>query len=322
MRRPDPLPRAVDLLTLAALLMLVTTAAPISSSSAAYSRLSRDLSGAAAHARINENAANKLMNEVGEVTHPLVVLVTVSTADLDFFRNWLYYYRRTAVGLYIVIAEDKSVYDILYNDPSLNLKGRVVNADLSSQGARHGNMRDSWSTLDVQKSSNTLDKHRPVFVKILLELGYDVLYTDVDLVWLQDPLQYLDDRDVHIYVQSDPGSKSESSGRMACSGFMMLRNTTLTIQLINRWIDANLNGPGDTSSHETFSRLMLDMHHNHPHGFAHLPWDLFPSADHFFDPAWRKQQTRDPVVIHHAFRDGRAAKKALFKQHGLWHPVK
>ena len=62
-------------------------------------------------------------------TRPLVILITVSHGYLDFFRNWLHYFRKVGLGMFIVIAEDQAAYDILANDHRLNLKGRVLLAD-------------------------------------------------------------------------------------------------------------------------------------------------------------------------------------------------
>ena len=108
---------------------------------------------------------------------------------------------------------------------------------------------------------------------------------------------------------------------MACSGFVMLRNTQLTRELIDRWLYAMVNYPGKTNNQSSFSHFVHGMYYSYPLGVVYLPFDLFPNGALFFDSEWRSKQTRAPVIMHNNFIVGHDVKKARFEQHGLWNPV-
>jgi rhamnogalacturonan II specific xylosyltransferase len=51
----------------------------------------------------------------------------------------------------------------------------------------------------VNQGFFNLTSRRPRYLLEILELGYSVLYNDVDMVWLADPFSYFkDERDVYI----------------------------------------------------------------------------------------------------------------------------
>ena len=72
---------------------------------------------------------NRPVETIPPSTRPLVILVTVSNGYLDFFRNWLFYFRKLGLDKFIVIAEDQLAYNNLTNDHRLDLKGRLLLAD-------------------------------------------------------------------------------------------------------------------------------------------------------------------------------------------------
>ncbi len=125
--------------------------------------------------------------------------------------------RLVGVERYLVIAEDSRSYDVLSKDLFLGLRGKLLLADrINSSG---NPLRESAETfeyhskefethsfpathLKIQHARGTpagihCDASRGflfcVFVSIHLKAGLDVLYCDVDTVWLQNPLSFLTD---------------------------------------------------------------------------------------------------------------------------------
>ncbi|GER46372.1 UDP-D-xylose:L-fucose alpha-1,3-D-xylosyltransferase 1 [Striga asiatica] len=89
---------------------------------------------------------------------------------------------------------------------------------------------------------------RPRHLLQILELGYNVMYNDVDMVWLADPFPYLEGKhDVYFtddmaYVKPldhshdlpPPGKKGRT---YICSCMIYLRPTSGAKLLMNKWIE-------------------------------------------------------------------------------------
>ena len=176
------MPCSAHVLASMAMLLALATALPVNHTRVAMPTTLADLPDAAAHAHIS-----RVLDDGS--SHKLIILVTVNTGYLDFFRNWLHYYRRLGLGMYLVIAEDRAAFQTLYDDPDMNLKGRVLYAGDDERVRDIGNISDPETAFNFRTAgfSATVNR-RPVYMQSILHLGYDVLYSDVDTIWLQDPL--------------------------------------------------------------------------------------------------------------------------------------
>ena len=254
----------------------------------------------------------------------LVILLTVNTGYLDFFRNWLHYFRRLGLGLFVVIAEDENAYDVLYHDATLNMKGRVVSAVNDPLVSKFGNISNPQQSFDFRTPGfSMMVNRRPVYLKMLLELGYDVLYTDVDMVWLQDPLPHIYSyTKASIVIQSDPSKEQEQPSNMACTGFMFFKSEAFAIDMMNKWIGAlSRQKPGAITNQGSFSDMLRVSWPSRRSMIAYLPFVTFPNGALYFNATWRDKQTESPVIIHNNFISGHDNKKKRFEALGLWHPV-
>ncbi|KAJ1704668.1 hypothetical protein LUZ63_004447 [Rhynchospora breviuscula] len=95
----------------------------------------------------------------------------------------------------------------------------------------------------------------------ILELGYNFLFTDVDIVWMRNPLK-------HITVYADLTASSDEFlgnpddiNNYPNTGLIYVKSTQKTIEMMNYWIDARNRYP---PNHEQtiFNFIKADLAHN------------------------------------------------------------
>ena len=309
------MPCSAHFLASMAMLLALATALPVNHTRVAMPTTLADLPDAAAHAHIS-----RVLDDGS--SHKLIILVTVNTGYLDFFRNWLHYYRKLGLGMYLVIAEDRAAFQTLYDDPDMNLKGRVLYAGDDERVRDIGNISDPETAYSFGMSEfNVLVQRRPTYFSLLLNLGYDVLYSDVDTIWLQDPLPYMTNHTFTIHVQSDSASEREKPSSMACTGFIMLTSTPQVRELVFLWNKVLSVRRGTITNQLTFSSLLTVTISQGKLKAFFLPYTLFPNGALYFDKQWRERLQAAPVLVHNNWIMGHDEKRERFQELGLWHPV-
>ena len=183
-----------------------------------------DLAEAAELARID-----RVMDD-GTI-RPTVILITINAGYLPFFQNWLLYFMDLGFGAkFLVMCEDQHVFDFLYSDNDFNFKGLVLDA------TDEGRLATAYKAVPYNSFEyNVLVSRRPDYILALMEIGYDVLYTDVDTVLFSDPFPYFRDPTVDLFIQSDPGFHGDDPRTKLCTGFMLAKNSPLTTKLMVSW---------------------------------------------------------------------------------------
>lgn len=238
-----------------------------------------------------------------------VVMVTVSSGYVDFFKNWRYSAERVGINKYLVIAEDESVYNELSKDnlPALVMSPTPVEDSEQAQGLRY-----------KSATYNALVGNRPRYIRVLLELGIDVLYGDIDAVWNDNPLPDLVGN-YDIWIQADADSPSDYPFHMLCTGFMFIKSKPQTQQLIFDWEYELSIQEKKTVNQEIFNKLARRAMHRSSIKIKPLDYARFPSgALMYFYPNWMRQQKVVPAVIHNNFMVGAKKKRDKFITIGKW----
>ncbi|XP_060603234.1 uncharacterized protein LOC132756235 [Ruditapes philippinarum] len=186
--------------------------------------------------------------------------MTVNDGYFDFFQNWIHFYNKLQLNFpLIVIAEDDDVF----------LKLHQLNAQSVFTLVR--SWRNSLRSAVVygSKEFNELASGRPTYILTYLETGTNILYTDTDSVWLQDPFPYFQGP-FDMWMQVDgPGN--------LCTGLMAIKSNNESIKLMRLW-EAALKKRLDidqTVFNQVFTNSTI---HLKP-----LDRNLFPSGNLYFD---------------------------------------
>ena len=228
-----------------------------------------------------------------------VVLMTVNNAYLSFFQNWFWNFERLHLRVpVIVIAEDDACFEMLkalYKDKRLI---KVV---------RNENDGTDPLIFDRSPAFNRLLRERHSHILQQLNLGKDVVFCDVDSVWLQNPFPYFSG-DFDIWAQFD--------GCQIREGFMAIKSNNQTIDFISEWkyylVVRHINGDAEDDI-----RVVSENPHEWELRLKTLASDRFPTGDEYLNDFDDEQRSNVVVVHSNHIQDYEGKMEALKKFH-LW----
>eukprot|EP00898_Chlorokybus_atmophyticus_P005665 jgi/Chlat1/609/Chrsp103S01035 len=275
-----------------------------------------------------------------------VVLLSANMAYTDFLFNWVCCVRRLHERIkFMVLTQDRQLYKHLRRTTSL----------ISVDGTLLGiNSTSSFSNLD------TPNFIRITFMKLkavqsLLELGYDVLFTDADICWLEDPFQYIQP-DIAFQFSTDFVWKrntkvvdhhAQYGSFIANTGFYFMKavpqtaaflehvqlnccsagNDQLVLNIaLKHWLDSKLAvqiplNSGNASTYIT----MQGLQRSNALSVQYLDPVSFPSGfDFFYEGKMQltrlmRESNKSVAAVHVTWTVGHDAKVALLRTAKLWH---
>lgn len=221
------------------------------------------------------------------------VLLSLNNGFWDFLQNWWWHYKQLNINIpVIIIAEDDIVLKKL---TVLNSDNIVI-------------VRSSLIDIPQAVKYNTplykrMVSARGEYILNYLKEGINVIYTDVDTVWLHNPVAYLTGK-YDIWNQLD----SENN---LCTGFMAIKSNAKTMAFIKTWTHVLQEHP--QTNQLPFNRLIR----NSTVIYAALDTHKFPSGLLYFE--WfTKEQRLGVIIVHNNYIVGRDRKIERFKSHNLW----
>mmetsp|Transcript_152070 Transcript_152070/g.369312 ORF Transcript_152070/g.369312 Transcript_152070/m.369312 type:complete len:335 (-) Transcript_152070:171-1175(-) len=278
-------------------------------------------------ANATEKATETQSATCGPFPGKQVVLVTVSTDFMPFFQNWLHYAGPflTSSEQVVAFAEDKQVVPMLRrflhegartpfkiaipaNETQISWNVIAAAADRSySQDVYKIRIQDIHPF--NSKAYNEIVSQRPRQIMHFLEQGCSVLYSDIDMAWLQNPFDAISRAgDYEMYVTDDRDKKPASlTSTYLCSCFLYMHPTSNVKAVISLW-ESMLKGKTDYDQ-PFFNKAFQKIRHRSP-GFAvALPRKEFPPGCDVPD---------HPTVLHANWIAGEQNKIKFLKEHGAW----
>ncbi|CAD5182662.1 unnamed protein product [Musa acuminata subsp. malaccensis] len=250
-----------------------------------------------------------------------VVVCAVSWPYLPFLNNWLISVaRQKRQDQVIVIAEDyATLYEVNRRWPGHAV---LVPPAPDSQTAHKFGSQGFFN----------FTSRRPRHLLHILELGYSVMYNDVDMLWLSDPFPYLKGKH-DVYFTDDmaavkplnhphdlppPGKKGRT---YICSCMIFLRPTRGAKEVMRSWIEELQNQPWSVKR-KSNDQPAFNWALNKTAGQVDLyllPQAAFPSGGLYFkNESWVKETKGMNVIIHNNYITGFDKKIKRFKDYGLW----
>ncbi|EGG21432.1 WD40 repeat-containing protein [Cavenderia fasciculata] len=164
---------------------------------------------------------------------------------------------------------------------------------------------------------------KPLVVLDVLKRGYNVLWTDTDIVWMADPLKYILQLDLSFNGLSDLIIQQDDDD--VCAGFYYIKSNPKTIKymetvisFLNPVVDdqiamrlflkgnaINLQQHPDTKDKDQIKYLKLDR-------------ALFPNGTAYFNLKLSHRRNVSPIIIHNNCIIGHRSKKDRFIDYNLW----
>lgn len=233
----------------------------------------------------------------------IVFLTMVNNDSAPFLENFACHLNQIETDArFFVITESDSVFKIARNNNMFPVKLETDQGDISSKSLQFGSSGYKQYIFT-----------RTEIVGELLKSNHVVVVTDVDAVWLRDPIPHISIHDADLVGQVD-------NGRL-CGGFLLLNGTREKV--VNLWNDVEteywhqLSNPS-TDIGVTEQGILEDYLQDIKYkdlDIVKLPQRSFPNGKSYFEKEW---EFEPPVVVHNNYIIGKAAKVKRFISRNLW----
>lgn len=244
---------------------------------------------------IKEN--HRIEMEANEFSDPSKwnIILTVNHGYIDIFNNWLWYFKRLDIKVNVtVIAEDDLVIEKLRKKKDTHFLN-IVRSWISNVS----------EPLDFASTSyKKLLSARPTYILRYLQAGNNVLFSDIDTVWLQNPFSFF--REIY-----DIWGQSEAKQIRVCAGFIALRSNARTIRLVDLWQEELRRKP--QLSQPAFNRLVRQQNIS----VNHLDEGLFIGGLEASNMTF--EQLHSVAMVHATFCLGLENKRNCLKGWNLWY---
>lgn len=219
------------------------------------------------------------------------VMVSVSTGFSDMFENWWYHYKKLNLTIPVFVVAEDSLTMTKYRD---NTNFILIECD-------NNNIEDTKAFSYATKTYKKLVSKRPAHMLGKISLGYNLIYTDIDTIWLKDPRPFFTGN--HDLWASLDGT------RYYCTGFIACKSSPSTITFLKKW--NNTLSKSNQLNQPIFNKLIKNSSISH----SPLSRRLFPSGNLYFKG---NKSNTEVVVIHNNYIIGHDRKVKRFKKYGLW----
>jgi len=157
---------------------------------------------------------------------------------------------------------------------------------------------------------------KTAIVQDVLELGYDVLFQDVDMVWFKDPMDYFHRTELQEWDASFmyDGHNQFHAPLCANTGFFLLRNRMITIDFWTEVLASYEEMYKCGSQQAVVNSILRD---------NEIRVNILPEAHfangHLFSTTGPSRLPLDPYVIHCSWTTNREHKLQKYIRHGLWY---
>lgn len=161
----------------------------------------------------------------------LVIAVAVNYAYRKLALNFVCNLKRLHLTNYIILAMDKAVYhylagrraQVFFYDDAPRVSRRLLS---ESDTSAHESPRDKEDVFGTASFIET-SRRKSLLVLKVLRLGYSVIFSDVDVVWIQNPVPHLLEYNSDFVIQSDRAhhNKDTALNYNINSGFYLVRSS-------------------------------------------------------------------------------------------------
>ena len=272
------------------------------------------------YGRVSAKSSNKRMWPDPDILRNVavnntIIMISANCGYVNMAQNWILHVTKLGITNFIVIAQDETAFDVL----NTYVPGHVVMLDKDHPPDVHVE-QDAFTF--ASEGFYEICKQRPHMIQSILNQGYNVLYSDTDLVWLKNPFEKVPD-DVDYVGMTDVDNEDPAiDQRDVCSAFLYFRPNYNTTQLLSHWtrqmmFDSNARGHDQDHWRNTLQHLKgkYSMHL--------LPKQLFPPGFLYFNVVTQQERItklvpKDLYTVHANWMAGYSTKVNHLKEKGQW----
>ena len=162
---------------------------------------------------------------------------------------------------------------------------------------------------------------RPTYIRTVLEMGIDVLFTDLDMVWLENPMAFLPDGyDMHVVEDLHPDNTPPDYEWLPMNmGFVYMSSTEPVLELVALW-NKKISASPQTPDQVVMNDILKERVHRDTLKINVLDNREFPNGWNYFNRNWNtKFPTSTVRVVHNDMVHGYNPKVKRFKKRGMWY---
>ena len=211
-----------------------------------------------------------------------VILLSTNCGYVNMAHNWIVHARMLNVDNFLIVAQDPKVYQILHNfvpghvvlleylDNENDDKENNDSNDIQQQSQLQQNLQNHYKYVSKDSFTfssygfNMICKQRPYMIQSIVQQGYNVLYTDIDLVWIKNPLKRIQYQIEKIQKQKQIQKSQQpppTSGGSALTTTTTTTHPTISPPPIIEGV--SLSSTTDTTDSITTTSQQSHHHHHH-----------------------------------------------------------
>lgn len=169
------------------------------------------------------------------------------------------------------------------------------------------------------KGFNLLTSRRPYYLRTLIKIHKNIIFSDIDAIWMKDPRPYFKGKEFDFWAQIDGVIEGSPYFHgyipFICSGFLALKSTSKTLKMLQQWQNLTAMDRLHNQEQNTLQKVAFELGVN----FGVLPVKHFPYGLIYFN-AMQKKDRKDVVLLHNNYVFGKDKKIQRFKDFHLWAP--
>ncbi|CAL5224088.1 g6714 [Coccomyxa viridis] len=284
---------------------------------AAYAVLTIVVMSAAARGRhlMSEQPSGALAKRLAVLARDNTVVLTLASCGyLDFADNWITHVEALGISNWLTVAQDAAALQYLSERQAQSASmypGHVLPiSDFTGETLGDGSDLLEWGT----SAFSVMACKRPLYLQAVLDLGYSVIWSDMDAVWLRD-FHTLAPSRLDVVLVDDSESEEERRSDNTGTGLMRFNPTEKAKGLLRDWHQVCQDE--ESNAQPAWNKLFTPEKRD-TLAFHIMTKEIYPHSVLLsqFNPS--KQRSFSPAWVHANFQLGAQKKQAFLAQHSVW----
>ncbi|EGU10930.1 Proteophosphoglycan ppg4 [Rhodotorula toruloides ATCC 204091] len=239
------------------------------------------------------------------------VMLAFGTSNyLDLVRNFVHFVREAGIDNFVLIAMDADT--VAWAEEEKVPYYSYIDEEVATLGGS-----DSYKSDGFRRVVN----RRCSVISTALRGGFNILQSDLDVIWVKNPFPYFFNGDYEYEIQSD-GRRGFTERDPAApfrdfvnSGLFYARGTPRMADFYDILIRTVAENPHRREQHLLNTILQENVLRIH---YRILDPTLFPNGFQYFARALPTRAGVEPFCIHNNWVDGKYTKEYRFREIGMW----